>query len=72
MEFPLHVPDGGEVMNILPCPVCGAGGTVFGLDNLPNRVYVSCADSECSVCGPFGKDDSDAIDKWNNMPRRGA
>ena len=55
---------------IFPCPYCGHTARVYLHPEMPNRDYVSCDDTECSVCGPFADGEENAIEKWNSMPRR--
>lgn len=52
-----------------PCPACGSSAELYAGD-VPGRDYVSCANLDCSVCGPFGNNTEDAVRKWNSLPRR--
>lgn len=52
-----------------PCPACGSSAELYAGD-VPGRDYVSCANLDCSVCGPFGNNAEDAVRKWNALPRR--
>lgn len=52
-----------------PCPHCRSSAGLYA-GNVPGRDYVSCANLDCSVCGPFGKNAEDAVRKWNSLPRR--
>ncbi len=52
-----------------PCPYCGSSAELYAGD-VPGRDYVSCANLDCSVCGPFGNNAEDAVRKWNSLPRR--
>lgn len=46
-----------------PCPSCGGEAKLLGK-------YVACWNSACHLVGPDGVTESDAVAKWNALPRR--
>ena len=52
-------------MEIKPCPFCGSKD-LYVRDNSGH--YVAC--KNCDAYGPYGKDDEEAIKRWNSAPRK--
>lgn len=56
-------------MKRLPCPACDTRKLrVFHWDL--KTIYVECLRGGCRMSGPLGKNDQEAMDKWNALPRR--
>ena len=53
-------------MKIKPCPFCGSKD-LYVRDNSGH--YVAC--KNCDAYGPYGKEDEEAIERWNSAPRKG-
>lgn len=52
-----------------PCPACSSKKTrVFAWDK--TTIYGECLNPDCRMSGPIGKTVEEAVDKWDNLPRR--
>lgn len=53
-------------MEIKACPFCG--NEKANADSFGNVFFVKC--EGCNACGPDGKNEEEAIERWNSAPRK--